>query len=248
MPVDPFASLMTLPGVFEAVDASRAGVDALLKERVLRQRRAEVRSESLRRGAWASVVLGGRDVSLDTFEAPFPDTDDGRWCAASLRLTTELRTLSDTWGSAPLQALARVHALVAGEFVSPDELGRPRRDPEVSRRLAQLSDLLAAPTEGAAVVVAAVVHGEVLALQPFTWGNDLVARAAQRLVLIERGVDPDALSVPEAGLLELGRERYLEALDGYSSATPEGVAGWLVHIAGSIARGAAVGRQVCAQW
>jgi len=94
--------------------------------------------------------------------------------------------------------------------------------------------------------VAAVVHGEVLALRPFSWGSDLVARATQRLVLIDRGVDPDALSVPEAGLLELGGAQYADALEGYRAATTDGVAQWLVHISGSIVRGAAVGRQICA--
>ena len=246
MPPDPFASLMTLPGVFEAVDAARAGVDALLKEHVLRRRRTEVRTESLRRSAWASSVLAGADLSLDDYGAPFPDTVDGRLGAASLRLSAELHSLAATWHSAPLQAMARLHALVAKNFVAPDELGRPRNDAEVSARLAQLSDLLAAPTDGPAVVVAAVVHGEVLALRPFGWGNDLVARAAQRLVLIERGVDPDALTVPEAGLLELGTAPYAEALAGYVGATPDGVAKWLVHVSGSIVRGASVGRQICA--
>ncbi|MFZ0324759.1 MAG: oxidoreductase [Actinomycetes bacterium] len=246
MPVDPFASLMSLPGVFEAVDVARAGVDALLKESVLRRHRPEVRTESLRRGAWASAVLEGADVPLVSFEPPFPVSSDGRLCAAALRLSAELRSLGETWQSAPMQALARAHTLVAHDVVDADELGRPRPDPEVSTRLAQLADVLAAPTEGAAVVVAAVVHAELLVLRPFGWGNGLVARAAQRLVLIERGVDPDALSVPEAGLLELGHERYASALDGYRSGSAEGVAGWLVHVASSVARGAAAGREVCA--
>jgi len=65
-------------------------------------------------------------------------------------------------------------------------------------------------------------------------------------VLIERGVDPDALSVPEAGLLELGTEQYADALEGYRGATTDGVSQWLVHISGSIVRGASVGRQICA--
>jgi hypothetical protein len=90
-----------------------------------------------------------------------------------------------------------------------------------------------------------VVHGEVLALQPFTWGNGLVARAAQRLVLVQRGVDPDALSVPEEGLLRAGVDEYAAAAGEYAAGTPEGVARWLMLVAGSVARGAAVGREVC---
>jgi fido (protein-threonine AMPylation protein) len=89
------------------------------------------------------------------------------------------------------------------------------------------------------------VHGEILALQPFAWGNGLVARAALRLVLVGRGVDPDALSIPEEGMLELGEVSTREALAGYVSGDPAGVTRWLVHVASSVARGAAAGRRVC---
>ncbi len=84
-----------------------------------------------------------------------------------------------------------------------------------------------------------------LALRPFAWGNGLVARAAQRLVLVGRGVDPKAVSVPEAGHLELGRAVYARALAGYATGTEEGVADWLLHCGEAIALGAREGLAVC---
>jgi len=56
---DPLAPLLGLPGVPEAVDASRAAVDRLLKERVLQTRRREVRAEALRRAALAAMLRSG---------------------------------------------------------------------------------------------------------------------------------------------------------------------------------------------
>ena len=60
-------------------------------------------------------------------------------------------------------------------------------------------------------------------MRPFTWGSDLVARAAVRLVIAGRGVDPSLFSIPEHGMFEMGRPAYVRALQGYSSGTREGV-------------------------
>lgn len=245
---DPLARLLELPGVFEAVDAARGSVDTLLRDlrgRDLRRRVAEVTAESLRRAAWASTTLEtGSSTAIEDFHAPFDDGSDGRTAAGALRLTTELSGLAGVWTRAPLQALARLHALVAADVVPAQELGRPRADAEVSARLSSLADLLVTPTEAPAVLVSAVVHGELLALAPFGWGNGLVARGAARLVLLERGLDPRAASVPEEGHLRIGPERYAAALTGYRTATPDGVADWLGHCAQAVAVGGQVGREV----
>ena len=92
------------------------------------------------------------------------------------------------------------------------------------------------------MLVAAVVHGELLAVQPFDWGNGLVARAAQRLVLIDRGVDPAAVSIPEEGVLDAGADEYASALAAYQDGTPVGSARWLCFVAETVARGALAGR------
>jgi hypothetical protein len=93
-------------------------------------------------------------------------------------------------------------------------------------------------------LLAAVVHGELATLAPFGGADDLVARAAERLTLITRGVDPKTVSVPEVG----HRERvgdYRSALDGYATGSSDGVAGWLRHCASAVELGAREGLAIC---
>jgi hypothetical protein len=257
MDEDALSRLTRLPGVFEAVDAARGSVDVLLRElrgRDLRRRVPEVTAESLRRGAWASACLeagavpGGGSIigPVEAFHAPFGDDVAGATSRGALRLTTELSSLSQVWTRAPSQALARLHTLAAADLVADEWLGRPRPDAGVADRLAALSELVIAPTEAPAVVVSAIVLGELLGLQPFVGGNGLVARAAARIVLLERGLDPQAASVPEAGLLELGSEATAAALAGYLTATADGVAAWIGHWAHAVALGGRAGRDVAA--
>src|SRR3546814_13303006 len=66
------------------------------------------------------------------------------------------------------------------------------------------SDLTgSAPTDAPAMLVAAIVHADLITAAPFASHNGIVARAAERLVLVARGVDEKSLLVPEAGHLEL---------------------------------------------
>jgi hypothetical protein len=62
---------------------------------------------------------------------------------------------------------------------------------------------------------------------------------------VARGVDPDALTVPEMGLLELGVDGYREAVDAFASGTPDGLARWLTFHAASVQRGIAFTRTLC---
>ena len=251
---DPLSALAELPEVFEAVDAARGSVDALLRELrgpALRRRVPEVTAESLRRAAWASTCLelagDSAALELDRFQAPFEDDAEGATARGALRVTTELASLAGVWGRAPMQALARLHTLAAADVVGDEWLGRPRPDEGVPERLAALADLVTRDTEAPAVVVSAVVLGELLGLAPFVGGNGLVACGAARLVLLYRGLDPQAVSVPEQGLLELGPEATGVALAGYLTGAPLGVAGWIVHWAQAVALGGRAGREVAAR-
>jgi hypothetical protein len=94
-------------------------------------------------------------------------------------------------------------------------------------------------------VTAAVVHGELLALRPFTSHNGLVARTAERIVLVGSGLDPKSVCAAEVGHAELGRDAYLEALGGYVSGTPEGVAAWIAHCGRAVELGARESMAVC---
>ncbi|TDD71124.1 oxidoreductase [Actinomadura darangshiensis] len=255
---DALADVAKLPGVAGAVDDARKAVDRLLGHRILRRRSAEVSTESALRGARASAVLDGASVTLDelrTTENPSDPVVQG-----ALRVSAELGTLTEVWRHAPRQALARLHVLAGADAVDDAALGRPRTDDavvkdvlglgeppspsEVAARLDALSGLLTEQSKAPALVVSSIVHGELLALRPFGWGDGLVARAAQRLTLVSRGLDPKSLVAPEVGHLELFDE-YAEALRGYASGTSEGVARWIVHCSAAVAAAARDSQAIC---
>jgi len=268
---DPLGALLDLPGVADAVAAARAAVDGLLGHRVLRRRSAEVTAESALRGARASADLEGAGMELERLRgqlmhgqavtAASKDPRQSQLVANAVRLHADLGAVLPAFRSSPRQALARLHVLAAADLgVEPDELGRPRPSAEVAARLDGLCSLLLAPTAAPAVVVAGVVHGELLALRAFGTANGLVARAAARLVLVERGLDPKAVSAPEVGFAELDAAArraahghgnpvehgtYEEMVEHYVSGGPEGVARWLVHCAEAVALGAREGLAVC---
>ncbi|MER7702136.1 oxidoreductase [Kitasatospora sp. NPDC097605] len=121
---------------------------------------------------------------------------------------------------------------------------------EVAARLDQLSRLLVARAEGQgvgtpALVVASVVHGELLALRPFGAYNGLIARAAQRIVLIAEGLDPKSICPAEVGLVELGTDAYRRALAGYLAGTPEGLGAWIGHCGRALRLGVRESTAVC---
>lgn len=241
---DPLDSLITMPGVAEAIDAARAAMDGLLREPALRRQRGEVRAAARLHSAWASSQLDGGDVPWQDFAPPFPADEQGRRAQAALQVATEVGGLADTWKRAPLQALARLHTVAMTGQVPDDELGRPRADPGVSERLTTLADVVTA-SSAPGVLVAGVVHAELMSLRPFGSADGLVARAASRVVLVARGVDPDALTVPEMGLLDLGADAYRDALTGFAGGTPPGLAKWLTFHAASVQRGATFARTLC---
>ncbi|RCV53647.1 Fic family protein [Marinitenerispora sediminis] len=254
---DPLRRISELPEVDAAVRETRAVVDRLLGHRVLRRHSADVSMEAALRGAWGSARLEGAEVALDEMRAGAGA--DAR-VRGALRVSAELGTLVATWRRAPRQALARLHVLAAADAVPAERLGRPRADgedaedplglgtppgaAEVARRLDALSWLLAAPASVPALVVGALVHGELLALRPFGWADGIAARAAERLTLVERGLDPKSLVPTELGHAEL-REEYGAAVRGYVGGTPEGVAAWVVHCSQAVTAGARESLAAC---
>ncbi len=135
-----------------------------------------------------------------------------------------------------MQAFARLHALAGAATLDAERLGRPR-DAEGVTRLRGLADLLLSDTAAPALVVAAIVHAEIATATPFASHNGIVARAAERLVLVARGVDEKSLVVPEAGHLAL-RAAYESNLRGYRDGGPAGVHAWLLYAAEAYAAGA----------
>lgn len=238
MPSDPLAPLLAEPAVRAAVDAARAGVDTLLGHRLLRRRSAEVSAEAALRNARASAALAGHDHPLADVRAGGVDDPV---LSAALRVASGVGPLVGTVDRAPLQALARLHALAGRGLVDDDALGRPRADPEVGARLSGLAELLAARTTASALVLAAVVHGELLALDAFAPVTGLVARAAGRLVLVARGLDPKAVVAVDVG--------HAERAEDYAPAQAAYVAGdavrWVTHCADAVRLGALESVAVC---
>lgn len=239
-PADPLTPLLGLPGVTDAVARSRAAVDKLLGNRTLRRRSPDVSAESSLRGAWASAWLAGREVSLDDVRSGEAAQDPV--VQGALRAQAAIGSLADTWTKAPRQALARLHVLAAADLVeSSDELGRPA--PVAAQRLDTLAYVLGA-TSAPAVVIAAIVHGEILSLDAFAPTSGIVARAAVRLTLVERGLDPKSLVCVEAGHRELQAD-YEAALEAYRTGTREGIGTWLVHCADALTAGALETTAIC---
>ncbi|KND29154.1 hypothetical protein [Streptomyces stelliscabiei] len=261
---DPLAALGELSGVAESVESVRKAVDRVYGHRVMRRRSNAVTSEAALRGARGSAALSGADWALEEvrrrtdFSGQDGD-DEVRAMGAALRLTAEAGQLLSIWRQSPLRVLARLHLVAAGHDDA--RVGRPRQDgepvdeplvelalpgaAEVAGRLDGLSGLIIQGGSAPALVTAAVVHGELLALRPFGSHNGLVARAAERIVLIGSGLDPKSVCPAEVGHAELGRAAYLAALDGYVSGTPQGMAAWIAHCGRAIELGARESTAVC---
>lgn len=260
---DPLATLGTLPGVTDAVDSVRKAVDRVYGHRVMRRRSNEVTSEAALRGARGSAALSGADWNLEEVRrrTDFTGDSEARVVGAALRLTAEAGQLLSIWRQSPLRVLARLHLVAAGGAAPEDAVGRPRLagepvdEPlieaplpdadEVAGRLEGLSGLILSGSEAPALVTAAVVHGELLALRPFGSYNGLVARTAERIVLIGSGLDPKSICPAEVGHAEQGRAAYVAAFEGYLSGTPEGMAAWIAHCGRAAELGVRESTAVC---
>ena len=219
-----------LEGVGSGFAAARDGIDTMLRDRGLRRTSPELTTESLLRGAGASAELAGSASTTD-------DIRSGRGDAiaqAALRISVELLGLVPVFSRTPLQALARLHAVAAAGSVPDDEVGRPR-SAEAAARLREVVGVLA--SERPALITAALVHAELATAEPFGSADGLVARAAERLVLVSSGVDAKSLVVPEAGHLAL-RPAYESNLRAYAGGGRAGLQAWLLYCTEAYAAGA----------
>ncbi len=231
-PTDPLTWLLSLEGVPSAYAAARDGIDVLLRDRGLRRTSPELTAESLLRGAHASAVLEGSTTTL----AQVREGRGDEIARDALRLSTQMLGQAAVLSKSPLQAFARLHSLAAAGSVPDDRLGRPR-DAETAARLRDIAGLLTTPTDAPALLVAALVHGELLTAAPFASHNGLVARAVERLLLVGRGVDEKSLVVPEAGHLAV-RAAYESNLRGYAEGGAAGVHAWTLYAAEAYVAGA----------
>jgi hypothetical protein len=235
MRADPLVPLLGLADVAATFSAAREAVDTALRHRGLRKSGGAAAVEVGLRSAVASAALEGHEYGLDAVR-------DGvvtePVVQGALRVSAALDGLAGTWTKAPRQVLARLHTLAATGVVPADALGRPSGEPAVTVRLDVLAALVAGGTEAPALLQAAVVHGELLALRAFAGPNGVVARAAGRLALIAGGLDPRGLLAVEAGHLARQPE-YVGAANAFATGTPDGIRSWLRHYAAAVEHAAA---------
>lgn len=222
---DPLAPLAELSGVADASEEAREALGRAHRHRTNLRGWPATAAEAALRAARASSVLDGGSLQL---------SEDGQadpMLAGALRVSEALEggatSLVGVWQRAPLQAIARLHALAAADLADDEHLGRPRGDADVGRRLELLADIVTGGTRVPAPVIAGVVHGELLTLAPFGTADGVVARAVSRLVTIASGLDPHGLGVPEVYWMRHSGD-YRAAARGFSSGTPDGLAAWLV--------------------
>lgn len=227
-----------VPRVAAALVDARESIDELLWRRDIRSAAAEVTSASKIRGARESAAMEGADIAASE------DSPMGRVLAAAQAVTGEVPSVVDTWTSAPLQVLARLHSVAAYRNAPTEQLGRPRRIGELpddplnlgpapenpALRLTLLADLVNEATDVPALAVAGIAHAEITGGRPFVWGSGLVGRAVVRVVLAARGVDPSSFSVPEAGMMQVGRPAYVRALRAYESGDVDEYLVWFARV------------------
>ena len=259
-------TLAAIPTVSEAVEEARDACTDLRWHNALRKRMAECRAETMVRAARCSTALEGAKFPLnyvrEVVGAGREVTEDwvGNQVTAGVRvaaLADEISRSSEGLRTGFRHTLAQLSVAAGAGLAAETALGRPRKTGEIpgdlgglpvapdveemNHRLEVVEQVLADPTLPG-LVVAGVVHGEILALRPFVIGNGLIARALFRIHLVTSGVDPTGVSVPEAAWLH-DAASYGQAGAAYTSGRD--VAGWLVSCARAVTRGVKEGVQVC---
>ncbi|BBH65706.1 hypothetical protein ACTI_23910 [Actinoplanes sp. OR16] len=229
--MDPLAPLLDLADVAPALTQARDTVDAAMRHRALRRNGGQVAAEASLRAAVASAALEGSKYDLEEVRG---GTVTDPVVQGALRVAESIGGLVDLWPRAPRQVLAKLHVLAARGIVHDHDLGRLISGAE---RIDALAGLVAGNDETPPLLLAAIVHAELITLRPFAGPAGVVARAAARLTLINRGFDPRGLVGVEVGHLEREPE-YVGSAGAYATGTPDGVRSWLRHYASAIEAGA----------
>ncbi len=231
---DTLAPLLDLADVPDALKTAREAVDSALRHPALRRSGGQVAAEAGLRSAVASAALEGHRYDLEEVRA---GTVTDPVAQGALRVAREVDAMAPLWPKVPRQVLARVHVLAGRDVVTDAALGRPVSAavmPRLTGLLSLVGQLATVPT----LLLAAIVHGELLVLRPFSGPAGVVARAAARLTLVAGGLDPRGLLAPEVG--HLAREpEYVGAANAYATGTPDGVRSWIKHYATAVELAAA---------
>ena len=198
-----------------------------MRHRALRRHGGQVAAEVSLRAAVASAALEGSVHDLDDVRS---GTVTDPVVQGALRVAEGIGGLVDLWPRAPRQVLAKLHVLAARGVVPAADLGRLTSGAE---RVDMLAGLVAGNDRTPPLLLAAVVHAELLALRPFAGPAGVVARAAARLTLVSRGFDPRGLVAAEVGH-HVREPEYVGSAGAYATGTPDGVRSWLRHYAAAV--------------
>lgn len=182
------------------------------------------------RGSWEITLRSAADAPAPPLASGAPD--QVLWTREFQGLVTAMSSddLADRLFRDPVDALADLHRRLTAGLVAPDVAGRPRtteqavHDGSVGRVLYFTTDpadvlgevhrlagwLASSAAREHGVVVSGVVHFELLRVHPFEAANGRLARAAARLVLRARGLDPHGLAVAEIPLADDAMGTYEE--------------------------------------
>jgi hypothetical protein len=198
-----------------------------MRHRALRRHGGQVAAEASLRAAVASAALEGNVHELDDVRA---GTVTDPVVQGALRVAEGVGGLVDLWPRAPRQVLAKLHVLAARGAVPSSDLGRLTGDAD---RIDMLAGLVAGNDRTPPLLLAAIVHAELLTLRPFAGPAGVVARAAARLTMISRGLDPRGLVAVEVGH-QVREPEYVGSAGAYATGTPDGVRSWLRHYAAAV--------------
>lgn len=226
--MDPLAPLLKLPDVESAVKNARTAVDAAYRHPALRREGGQVAAEIGLRSAVASASLQTSDEYQ--LELVRSGTVLDAVVQSALRVSAALPDLAPRWETAPRQVLAKLHVLAGTGILPADDLGRP--GVPLDRVCAYVTD-----KSGDPLIRAAVIHGEILALDAFEGVNGLMARAASRLTLVASGFDPRGILAVE-DIHHSRAPEYLGSARAFATGTRDGIRSWLKHVALAAALGA----------
>jgi hypothetical protein len=227
--VDVLAPLLDLAEVGPALDAARMDVDAALRHPALRRSGGAVAAEAGLRSAVAAATLAGHGYDREDVRA---GTVTDPVLQGALRVSREVDSLAGLWPKVPRQVLARMHILAGRDVLPPAQLGRPV-SADVVPRLSGLLALVAGGTSVPTLLLASVVHGELLTLKPFAGPPEVLASAAARVTLIAGGLDPRGLLAVEVG--HLAREpEYRGAAGAFATGSRDGIRAWIKHYTAAV--------------
>jgi hypothetical protein len=235
MPNGPISALAKLPDVSEAVARAEKAISRVTD--LVAGRRISPSPELVLRAGHANLALQGVSVELSDMSAGLiadPLVHN------VIRLYETLPTLVRMWGTVPLQVLAKLHLLSGTGLLPEQELGRP-----VSQSLVVLHDLaglLVNRNRSTDVLLAAIVHAQLVTSEAFGSLSTMVAAAAARLTLALE-VDPSFLVLTEVGHLARLPE-YHGSLGAYTTGRVDGVRSWLKHYCAAIEIGASEGMTI----